>query len=80
MKYEAEIRQFIADKYFFGNVTQLNSDTSLLEAGIIDSTGILELISFLEEHYKIKVSDDELVPENLDNITSIDAFLSKKIT
>jgi acyl carrier protein len=80
MKYEPEIRQFIAEKYLFGDDKQLNSDTSLLEAGIIDSTGILELISYLEEHFRIKVNDDELMPENLDTIANICAFLSKKIT
>lgn len=80
IKYELEIRQFITEKYLFGDNKELSSDTSLLEAGIIDSTGILELISYLEEHYQIKVNDDELVPENLDTIASICAFLSKKIT
>ncbi len=55
------------------------SDGSLLEAGIIDSTGILELINHLEERYGIKVNDDELVPENLDSITSISAFLEQEI-
>ena len=80
IKYEQEIRQFIAEKYLFGDDKELRSDTSLLEAGIIDSTGILELISYLEEHYQIRVKDDELVPENLDTIVSICAFLSKKIT
>jgi acyl carrier protein len=56
----------------------LPSDASLLEAGIIDSTGVLELISYLEEQFKIKVDDDELVPENLDTIAGVCKFLSKK--
>lgn len=79
MRYEPEIRKFIADKFLFGDDKKLESDVSLLEAGIIDSTGILELINHLEERYGIKVNDDELVPENLDTIASISAFLSKKI-
>ena len=54
--------------------TNWQNDTSLLEAGIIDSTGILELINHLEERYGIKVNDDELVPENLDTIASICRF------
>ncbi len=76
--YEIEIRQFIADRFLFGEAKTLGDQDSLLEAGIIDSTGILELINHLEEHYGIKVNDDELVPENLDTIASIAAFLGKK--
>jgi acyl carrier protein len=78
MKYEPEIRQLLADKFFFGDAKPLHSDASLLEAGIIDSTGILELINHLEERYGIKVNDDELVPENFDTISNICAYLSKK--
>lgn len=78
MKHEHEIRKFIADRYLFGDDKKLGDDDSLLEAGIIDSTGILELINHLEEQYGIKVNDDELVPENLDTLASICAFLDKK--
>ena len=75
---KSEIRQFIADRFLFGDDKKLGDDDSLLEAGIIDSTGILELIGHLEERYGIKVNDDELVPENLDTIAGIAAFLAKK--
>jgi acyl carrier protein len=78
MKHEPEIRKFISEKFLFGDNNELKSDTSLLEAGIIDSTGVLELLSYLEEQFKIKVNDDELVPENLDTIASICVFLGKK--
>jgi len=78
MKHEPEIRKFIAEKFLFGEDNNLPSDASLLEAGIIDSTGVLELISYLEEQFKIKVDDDELVPENLDTIAGVCRFLSKK--
>jgi acyl carrier protein len=78
MKHEPEIRKFIAEKFLFGEDNNLPSDASLLEAGIIDSTGVLELISYLEEQFKIKVDDDELVPENLDTIAGVCKFLSKK--
>jgi len=50
-----------------------------LEEGIIDSTGILELVTFLEEEYSITVEDEELVPENLDSINNVTAFLERKI-
>jgi acyl carrier protein len=78
MEHEPEIRKFIAEKFFFGEDKNLPSDASLLEAGIIDSTGVLELIAYLEEQFKIKVDDDELVPENLDTIAGVCMFLSKK--
>jgi acyl carrier protein len=78
MEHEHEIRKFIAEKFLFGEDNKLPSDASLLEAGIIDSTGVLELISYLEEQFKIKVDDDELVPENLDTIAGVCKFLSKK--
>jgi len=78
MKYETEIRRFIVENYLFGDDQPLDSNTSLLDDGIIDSTGILELLSYLEEHFKIKVNDDELTPENLDTIANICAFLDKK--
>ncbi len=77
---KSEIRQFIADRFLFGDDKKLGDDDSLLEAGIIDSTGILELIGHLEQRYGIKVNDDELVPENLDTIAAIAAFLAKKAT
>ena len=78
MEHEHEIRKFISDKFLFGEDNNLPSDASLLEAGIIDSTGVLELIAYLEEQFKIKVDDDELVPENLDTIAGVCKFLSKK--
>jgi len=57
----------------------LNDDTSFLDKRIIDSTGILELVSFLEEELSIGVEDDELVPENLDSINNIVAYLERKM-
>ena len=77
--FENEIRGFIAEELLFGEGRTIDAGASLLEAGIIDSTGVLELISFLEDKYKIKVSDDELVPENLDTIAGICAFLNTKL-
>ncbi len=74
----AEIRRFIADRFLFGDDKKLGDSDSLLEAGIVDSTGVLELINHLEERYGIKVTDDELVPENLDSIAGIAAFLARK--
>jgi len=58
----------------------LKDDSSFLEEGVIDSTGVLELVGFLEENYEIKVEDEELIPENLDSIKNICAYLESKLS
>lgn len=73
------IKQFITDNFLFGNAEGLQDDSSFLEQGIIDSTGVLELITFLEEEFGIKVDDEELVPENLDSIDKVTGFLARKM-
>ena len=78
MDVSAVIRQFIVENFLFGDDGNLKEETSFLESGIIDSTGILELVSFLEEKFEISVADEELVPENLDSIANVVAYLAKK--
>ena len=73
------IKRFIADNFLFGDDSALQENTSFLQSGIIDSTGILELVNYLEETYHIKIQDQELVPENLDSINNIGQFLDKKL-
>ena len=80
MNYIEEINKFIIENFLFGDDNNLGTDASLLENGIIDSTGVLELISFLEETYGITVEDEEMVPENLDSMDNINNFLNKKLT
>ncbi len=73
------IRQFIIDNFLMGQDSDsLKDDSSFLEEGVIDSTGVLELVGFLEENYEIKVEDEELIPENLDSIKNICAYLETK--
>jgi acyl carrier protein len=73
------LRQFIRDNFLFGlQGESFSDDDSLLEKRIIDSTGVLELIAFLEENFGVKVQDDELLPENLDSINRLVRFLDKK--
>jgi acyl carrier protein len=73
------LRQFIRDNFLFGlQGESFSDDDSLLEKRIIDSTGVLELIAFLEENFGVKVQDDELLPENLDSINRLVRFLEKK--
>ena len=73
------LRQFITDNFLFGLQGQtFSDDDSLLEKRIIDSTGVLELISFLDATFGVKVEDDELLPENLDSINRLIRFIEKK--
>lgn len=74
-----QVRAYIVDNFLFGDDNGLEDSTSFLESGMIDSTGILEVISFLEEQFAIKVHDDELIPENLDSIGNIVGFLGGKL-
>jgi acyl carrier protein len=73
-----EIGAFIIDNFLFGSAAhRLSVDDSFLERGIIDSTGILELVAFVEQHYQVKVEDRELVPDNLDSIGRLVAFVRR---
>ena len=81
MKSEQTIKNFIIDNFVIDdNPDQLENDQSFLESGIIDSTGILELVSFIEEHYNIKIEDEELIPDNLDSVNNVVKFISKKLS
>ena len=73
------IRSFIIENFLFGDTSQdLGDDVSLIEADLVDSTGVLEVVAHLESTYGIKVDDAELLPENLDSIARIAAFVEKK--
>jgi acyl carrier protein len=77
---ERQVRKFIEDNFLFRSDSQLLTDTgSLLEAELIDSTGVLELVAFLESEFRIQVADAEIVPENLDSIRAIAAYVEGKL-
>lgn len=79
MGFQNDIRNYIIDQFLFGDGSELQDDTSFLEQSIIDSTGVMELVTFLEETFSIKIKDDEILPENLDSVEKINAFVQKKI-
>jgi len=81
MSIEQQVREYIVQNLLFAsdNAT-LSNDDSLLERGIIDSTGVLELIFFLEQQFGIKVHDAELIPENFDSLNNIVRFVQQKQT
>jgi len=73
-----QLRTFITETFLFGVEEPFADGDSLMENGIVDSTGALELIEFLEDKLDVPVSDDELVPENLDSIDNLVAFIGRK--
>lgn len=74
-----ELRAFIIDNYLMGREDGLKDDDSFLDKGIIDSTGVLELVAFLEDSYGFKVDNEELVPENLDSILQVTKYVRSKL-
>lgn len=79
MDLERDVRTFVVESFLLGDGDDLISSQSLLDAGVIDSTGVLELVSFLERTYQIRIDDEDLVPENLDSIASIAQFVQRKL-
>jgi len=74
------VRRFIGENFLFrDDGDAIAHDQSLLDAGIIDSTGVLELVCFLETTFGIEVQDDEMLPENLDSIRSISSYVDRKL-
>ncbi len=75
-----QVRAFVVTNYLFGQEGRLPADhDSLIESGVVDSTGILELIEFLEETFGISVGDTETVPDNLGSVAGISAFVGAKV-
>jgi acyl carrier protein len=80
MQLKSEIRDFIVENFLYGqDDNKLGDDVSFLSSGIIDSTGVLELVSFVEEEYGVSVEDEELIPDNLDSIQKLSEFVSRKM-
>lgn len=75
---QGKVRQFITTNFYVADPAALKDDASLLDAGIVDSTGVLEIVQFLEGEFGFKVEDAEIVPENVDSISRLTAFVAKK--
>ena len=79
MSIEGCLKEFVIENFLVGeNGGKLSSNDSFLDNGIIDSTGILELVSFVEETFNIRVEDEEMIPENLDSIDNLTKFIISK--
>lgn len=77
--HRTNIRKFVIENFLFGDDKGLENNASFLEEGIIDSTGVLELVNFIEETYRVTVDDEELIPENLDSINNVAVYLERKL-
>jgi len=77
---QKQICDFIVENFLYGEPDNgLNETDSFLEKGIIDSTGILELVAFIEETYEIQIENEELIPENLDSVKNVVSFVERKL-
>jgi acyl carrier protein len=76
---EREVHSFVVANFLFGQPVALQPEDSLLGRGLIDSTGVLELVDFLEERYAIKVEDEEVTPGNLDSVRNVASYIARKL-
>lgn len=79
MTIEAQVRQYIIENFMYSaDAGDLTDELQLFDNGIIDSTGVLELVGFLEETFEVQVADEEMMPENFESITALAAFVKRK--
>lgn len=78
MDVKASVKQFIVENFYVSDPAELSGETSLIAAGYVDSTGMLEVIGFLEERFGIRIEDREMTPDNLETIDRIAAFVGRK--
>jgi acyl carrier protein len=79
MSIEAKVREYILDNFLFTNdQSRLQDDASFLEEGIVDSTGVLELVMFVEENYGVTVEDEDIVPDNFDSVLQLARYIRRK--
>jgi len=77
---KAQIKKFIIENYLRGDKdVRLSDDDSFLEKGIIDSIGVIELTSFIQNEYRIKIEVTEIVPENFDTINNLERYIKRKL-
>jgi acyl carrier protein len=73
------VKNFIVDNFLFGDEEKIKDDTDFFRSGIIDSTGIIELVGFIESSFPLKVEDEELVVNNFSTLNNVSAYLDRKL-
>ena len=80
METRKAVRDYIIENFLFGDESPLQDDQmSLLDEGIMDSVGVMELVAFLEQDFGLQVQDADLIPENLDSVANLVAYIARKI-
>jgi len=79
MDRQQQIRAYIVENFLLGQDNGVRDEESLLGAGIVDSTGVLEIVGFLEKTFRIELQDEDLVPENLDSVRNLASFVDRKL-
>jgi acyl carrier protein len=79
MERQQQIRAYILENFLLGQDGGFGDEESLLGAGIVDSTGVLEIVGFLEKTFSIELQDEDMVPENLDSIRNLASFVDRKL-
>ncbi len=75
---QERVRQFVVENFYVADPSEIGDDTLLVSSGYVDSTGMLEVISFLEAEFGIRIDDRETTPENLESVARIAAFVARK--
>lgn len=75
---KSRVRQFVTTTFYVPDPSQVTDEVSFLETGIVDSTGVLEILGFLQNEFGITVEDDEILPENLDSVARLAAYIERK--
>ena len=78
MEIQQRVKQFIIENFYVSDAAALTDDASLISTGVVDSTGMLEVITFLESEYGVTIEDKEMTPENLETIGRIAKFVTQK--
>ena len=79
MEVKEQVRRYIIENFLFGDESPLEDDSmSLLDGGIIDSVGVMELVAFLEQDFGLDVADEDLIPENLDSVSNLAAYIGRE--
>lgn len=79
MDVKGKVKDFVVNNFLMGADSQkIQDDTSFLEEGVIDSTGILELVEFIQDTFSFRIEDEELMPDNLDSLNNIEKFINSK--
>lgn len=79
MEIRSQVREFIVSNFYVPDTAELGDETSLLDQGIIDSTGVIEIITFLEDRFGISVAEREVVADNMSSIAQIGAYIDRKL-